>query len=101
MLRDKIETLPDPGARWLSTKVIPEYGTPTLPITMFYRSPMEAVAYLLANPNFRDGMSFAPYRRWGYDADGDHERQYAEMASGKYWWRMQASESVLLRFYTA
>jgi len=56
---------------------------------VFYRDPRLVVHEMLANPDFKDGMDFAPYRI--FDKDGI--RTYQHLMSGDWAWDQAVSSS--------
>jgi len=54
---------------------------------IFYRDPRLIVHEMLANPDFQDGIDFAPYR--AFDKDGI--RSYQHMMSGDWAWEQAVS----------
>jgi len=59
---------------------------------IFYRDPRLVIHEILANPDFRDGMDFAPYRVF----DEDRVRTYQHLMSGDWAWE-QAVSSLFLQ----
>jgi Plavaka transposase len=53
---------------------------------VFYRDPRLIVHQMLANPGFKDGMDFAPYR--AFDQSGS--RRYEHPMSGDWAWNQSA-----------
>ncbi|KIM22688.1 hypothetical protein M408DRAFT_78738, partial [Serendipita vermifera MAFF 305830] len=92
MLRDRIELLPDDGPRWKGQKVTAEYGDPTAPITLFYKDPIEVVAYLLSRPNLASHMKFAPAKVW--ETSSKKSRVYSDMFTSEWWWDVQSGLSL-------
>jgi hypothetical protein len=58
---------------------------------VFYRDPRLVVHQMLANPDFKDGMDFSPYR--AFDKDG--VRQYQHLMSGDWAWDQAASPLIM------
>jgi hypothetical protein len=92
-----IETLSG-GPRWQATPLSPKSGTLQEQPVLFWRDPLETVAYLLSNPRLADGAAFAPCKR--YSDDKKTTRIYNEMNTGDWWWRMQVRR-VCIHIYVA
>lgn len=90
-LRKQIERLPDPGARWLAKQIIPESGTATDNVTLFYRNPVDAVKALLSRPNLVDELEFVPKRVWANKEK--KSRIYSEVLTGDWAWNTQVRYS--------
>jgi len=84
-LINRIENLPD-LPRWQATFItLPE--APNDPQLLFYRNPVECLAWLEANPDFSHGKDYVPYEEY---LDSERlDRCYSEMASGLAWNEMQ------------
>lgn len=54
---------------------------------------MDCIKELMANPMFRDVMSYAPGRVWG-DAEGTEE-VIDEMWTASWWWKLQVSNNII------
>jgi hypothetical protein len=59
---------------------------------VFYRDPRLILHMMLANPDFKSGMDFSPYRAF----DGDGVRRYQHMMSGDWAWNQAVSHLVLV-----
>lgn len=86
-LTDRIEQLPEPGARWSALSVIPETGTPHDDVVLYYRNPLHAIQTLLALPSLTDAMEFVPRRVW--ETSEREERLYSELFTGEWAWETQ------------
>jgi Plavaka transposase len=64
---------------------------------VFYRDPQQVVHEMLANPDFKDGMDFVPYRI--FDKDG--VRMYQHLMSGDWAWEQAVSFLLLLRAFAS
>jgi hypothetical protein len=66
---------------------------------VFYRDPRLVLHQMLANPDFKDGMDFSPYRV--FDKDG--ARQYQHLMSGDWAWDQAVSpyHALLARFFSS
>lgn len=76
-------------APWQATILEPDTPIPPLaPIELYWREPIAIVQYLVANPQLREGMQFAPVKVFE-EEDGKQKRIFSEMWTGEWWWRMQ------------
>jgi hypothetical protein len=55
---------------------------------LFYRDPVECVAYLLRQPAFAAQMVWAPVREWA----SKNKRLYSKMHTADWWWEQQVSK---------
>lgn len=92
-LYDSIDNLPG-GIEWKRKEITLQgdrkttEGEPmTEALELWYRDPIECVQELLANPMFRDVMSYAPKRVWQDEAGT--EEVVDEMWTAKWWWEIQ------------
>lgn len=93
-----IESLPDPGPRWLVESITPTLGIPLHPISLYYRDPLEAIRSLLCRPDLASSMTFAPRRVW---IDEDKQtRVYSEIETGEWWWRNQVRDTSYIHTIT-
>ncbi|KAG2135989.1 hypothetical protein DEU56DRAFT_871547 [Suillus clintonianus] len=53
---------------------------------VFYCDPHKVVQNMLANPDYKDEIDFAPYREWEERPDGSHNRQWRDFMSGDWAW---------------
>ncbi|KAG8732937.1 hypothetical protein FRC11_009933 [Ceratobasidium sp. 423] len=56
---------------------------------IYWRNPIDIIAYLIRQKRFRDHMSFGPEQHWTITLDGRKIRVYSEMWTGDWWWRLQ------------
>ncbi|EUC60617.1 hypothetical protein RSOL_355980, partial [Rhizoctonia solani AG-3 Rhs1AP] len=56
---------------------------------IYWRNPIDIIAYLIRQKRFQDHMNFGPERHWTITLDGRKIRVYSEMWTGDWWWRLQ------------
>ncbi|PPQ82936.1 hypothetical protein CVT26_004943 [Gymnopilus dilepis] len=90
----RIDALPE-GPEWTCSPLrivgdrLDENGNPwTEDVDLWHRDPIACIKELIANPAFKDAMAYAPYRVFR-DAEAMN-REYSEMWTGEWWWRLQA-----------
>ncbi|CCA74944.1 related to Zn-finger domain-containing protein-Laccaria bicolor [Serendipita indica DSM 11827] len=90
-LRDRIEMLPSLGPRWQAIDILPGFGRPKQPATLFFRDPVEAIQSLLVHPELTEHLEYAPRREWTSGNRDDESRIYSEMFTGRWIWDQQAA----------
>ncbi|KAH7903012.1 hypothetical protein BJ138DRAFT_1021251, partial [Hygrophoropsis aurantiaca] len=53
---------------------------------VFYRDPHIVIQKLLANPDFKDSIDYAPYREWEMRSNGTYNRRWRDFMSGDWAW---------------
>jgi Plavaka transposase len=98
-LYERIELLPDGGPRWRQQQIVPQYGDPIGPVSLYYRDPMEAISHLLSHPSLAPHLEFQPKRVW---SDASKKlRIYSEMTHGEWWWDVQVRTNVMLMWLSS
>ena len=88
-LCDRLSQLPNPGPGWMAKELIPNNGTPSDPVILFYRDPVDIVKMFLSSPSFSEHLDFAPSCMW--EDENMESRLYNEISTGDWWWRTQVS----------
>jgi len=86
-MRAMIERLPETRMKWKYQQIIPNSGTSSKPIFLYYRNPVAAVRSLLDRPALAPYMNFVPERQWKDQAMG--QRRYSEILTGDWAWETQ------------
>jgi hypothetical protein len=86
-----IEQIPLPQ-QWKAIDLKPDYGRLKTGASLFFRNPLHLIATLLGRPKVAATCQFKPCRVW--DNVERTERQYSEMWTGDWWWRMQVRQLV-------
>lgn len=96
LLNKKLEDLPTDGPKWHEhsfkiegDKMDEDSNILEETIVTYMRDPVEVVAALLNNPEFREGMTFAPEH--AYVDPGRKTRLFDDMWTGDEWHRVQVS----------
>lgn len=90
-LRGRIELLPS-GPPWNFKELPLEYPT-KMPVSVYYRNPIECLRCLMLNPLVSDHIEFKPYRV--YKDSQLKDRVFTEWLSGDVAWNMQVKYSLL------
>ena len=61
-------------------------------VELWRRDPVECVRELIGNPVFEGGMRYVPEKH--YEDEDLNNRVYDEMATGDWWWEVQASPCI-------
>jgi len=61
-------------------------------VELWRRNPVDCVRELIGNPAFKDGMKYTPEKH--YEDEELNNRVYDEMATGDWWWEVQASAHI-------
>ena len=54
---------------------------------LFYRDPIGAIQYLLANSALQEGIRWSP--RKVFEDEGKMQRLFSDMSTGDWWWDTQ------------
>jgi hypothetical protein len=73
--------------KWKEVEVVPRSGTPSSPVYICYRDPLDAIRSLLDRPSLADHITYEPQRHWKDKVNGT--RRYSEIFSGDWAWEMQ------------
>lgn len=99
-LLSKIDALPT-GPKWEVVELLVEGPgvnndgkMVTETVELWLCDPVECVRELFSNPAFKEDINYKPQKVY---TDGSRtERVYSEMWTGKWWWKMQVSQSKLI-----
>ncbi|KAJ3567001.1 hypothetical protein NP233_g6648 [Leucocoprinus birnbaumii] len=84
-LRNRAEILPS-GPEWFCKEIVPKIPT-SLPLSLYYRNPVECLQALLRNPLIKDHFHFQPFRL--FEQAKSTMQVYTEWLSGESAWEMQ------------
>lgn len=101
-----VDSLPGPSASWKLFEISIEgtianaQGLPTTEkLDLWARDPVEVIADLIGNPEFKTNMSFEPYEEVEVeesnigDSEVDGDQYFEDIASAQWMWRVQVSSS--------
>lgn len=85
-LRSRVEILP-PGPKWKAQTIRVENFPTKVPMTLYYRDPLDCLQLLFSNPLFAGHIDFCPRRV--YQSAEKLVRVYSEWMTGDSAWEMQ------------